>query len=323
MNHHPVHSQIIDSLKKTPDYISGEEISHVLKISRAAVWKYVEDLRQLGYDIVAVPHLGYRLMSCPDKLFPQEIQYHLGTNLLGKKIVYHETIDSTMDAAFDLARGGAPEGTVVCAETQTQGRGRLGRLWVSPKGKGIYTSLILRPKISPLEVARLIFLSAVAVSWAIKTVTGLTSLIKWPNDLMVKNKKLAGILTELSTDIDQVKFVVIGIGVNVNTSVSSLPAHTTSLKQETKHEQPRVALFQEMLRELEKRYLGLIREGFDPLLKEWKQLSTTLNRRVRVVDSSGFVDGQAVDIDRDGGLLIRQDSGIVVKKLAGDVVEVR
>ena len=127
MSHDPMHTQIIDSLKGAKSYISGEDISHFLKISRAAVWKYIEELRHLGYDIAAVPHLGYRLVTCPDKLFPREIQYHLGTTLFGKKIVYKESLGSTMDEAFGLAMQGTPEGTVVCAETQSKGRGRLGR----------------------------------------------------------------------------------------------------------------------------------------------------------------------------------------------------
>ena len=313
--------EIIHFLKKAKQYVSGEEISQSLKISRSAVWKYVEELRRRGYDIVAVPHLGYRLVGSADKLFPHEIQYELKTALFGKRIVYHETIGSTMDEAFRLALEGASEGTVVCCETQTKGRGRLGRLWDSPKEKGIYISVILRPKLSPLQVTRLTLLSAVATSQAIKTVSGLSPLIKWPNDLIYKNRKLAGILTELSTDTDQVKFVILGIGINVNSPLHALPAGATSLKHETRSHQSRVHLLQEVLRELEKCYLCLIREGFGLLAQRWKELSMTLNRRVRVVDSSGFIEGEAVDIDQDGGLLIRQDSGIITKKMAGDVVQ--
>ncbi len=318
--------EIVYFLKKAKQYVSGEEISQSLKISRSAVWKYVEELRRRGYDIVAVPHLGYRLAGSADKLFPHEIQYELKTALFGKRIVYHETIASTMDEAFQLALEGASEGTVVCAEAQTKGRGRLGRLWDSPKGKGIYISVILRPKLSLLQVTRLTLLSAVAAAEAIKTVSGLSPLIKWPNDLIYKNRKLAGILTELSADTDRVKFVILGLGINVNSPLHALPAGATSLKHETQKQQSRIHLLQEILRELERWYLCLTQEGFDPLMRRWQELSLTMNQRVRVVDSSlagqaGLIEGEAVGIDQDGGLLIRQDSGVITKKMAGDVVQ--
>lgn len=313
-------TQIIEFLKKNETYISGEEISQSLKISRAAIWKYMQELRQLGYDIVAVPHLGYKLVSSPDKLFPHEIQYDLTTKSFGKKIIYEDTVSSTMDVAFQLALEKAPEGTVVCAESQTKGRGRLGRTWTSVKGKGIYMSIILRPKLSPLEVAKLTLLGAVVVSEALKKSTGLQPLIKWPNDLLVKGKKLAGILTELSAETDRVKFVVVGIGLNVNSSLSSLPPGATSLKEETKEEHSRIKIFQEIMKEMERWYFNIEHKGFSEVIQKWKELSITLNQRVRVSDAGGFVEGLAVDLDRDGGLLIRKDSGVVVKKMAGDVI---
>ena len=313
-------TQILEFLKKSETYLSGEEISQSLKMSRAAIWKYMQELRGLGYDIVAVPHLGYKLVSSPDKLFPHEIQHDLKTKILGKKIVYEETVSSTMDTAFQLALNKAPEGTVVCCESQTNGRGRLGRSWSSPKGKGIYLSLILRPKLSFLEVAQLTLLSAVAVSEAIRKVTALQPLIKWPNDLLIGDKKCAGILTELNAETDQVNFVIVGIGVNVNSLKNNLPPGATSLKQETQKEHSRIRIFQEILQELEKWYTRLGREGFIPVVQRWKELSVTLNQRVRVSDAGGFTEGLAVDLDKDGGLLIRKDSGVIVKKMAGDVV---
>ncbi len=314
-------TQIIEFLKKNEAYISGEEISQSLKISRAAIWKYMQELRQLGYDIVAVPHLGYKLISSPDKLFPHEIQHALGTKVFGKKIIYEDTVSSTMDVAFRLALEKAAEGTVVCAEGQTKGRGRLGRTWTSPKAKGICMSIVLRPKLSPLEVAKLTLLAAVAVSQALKKITGLQPLIKWPNDLLVKGKKIAGILTELSAETDRVKFVIVGIGLNVNSALNSLPPGATSLKEETQEEHSRIKIFQEILREMEQWYLHVAQEGFFSVVQRWKELSVTLNQRVRVSDANGFVEGLAVDLDNDGGLLIRKDSGLIVKKMAGDVMQ--
>jgi len=246
--------QIIHYLKNSQSYLSGEEISRHLKISRAGIWKYMQELRRDGYDIVAVPHLGYRLMTSPDKLYPREIKFKLGTKSLGTKVIHYDSVSSTMDIAFRLAMEGGDEGTVVCAETQTKGKGRLGRHWISPKGKGIYMSVILRPKLFPADVAQLTLLSAVALCEAIKNVSGVTSKIKWPNDLLVNNKKLAGILTELSAEIDCVRFVVIGIGVNVNTSINSLPSNATSLKNEIQQPVSRVELVQEILRSLENWY---------------------------------------------------------------------
>ncbi len=315
--------RILHYLKKSHGYISGEEISHHLNISRAGIWKNIQELRKHGYEIIAVPHLGYSLVASPDKLFPFEIKFDLGTKIFGQKIVYYETVHSTMDEAFELGVEGAPEGTVVCAEGQTKGRGRLGRSWASPKGKGIYMSIILRPQLSPSEVARLTLLCAVAVSEAIKKVTGLEPAIKWPNDLMVDNLKLAGILTELSAEVDQVKFVVVGIGLNVNSSTSQLPFGGTSIKTVLQKSFSRVEIIQEILRAFERWYERLKKEGFSPVVHQWKELSLTLGRRIRIVDPAGTTEGEAFDIDKDGGLLIRNDMGTIVKKMAGDVVVVR
>ncbi len=312
--------QILQFLKEHDGYLSGEEISHSLKMSRTAIWKYMQELRKVGYEIVAVPHLGYKIVSVPDKLFPWEIQFGLGTKVMGQKIVYEETLTSTMDTAFELAVAGSPEGTLVCSESQTHGRGRMGRTWISPKSKGIYLSLILRPKLPPMETAKLTLLTAVVVSEAIQKICGFEVQIKWPNDLLVGRKKLAGILTELHADPDRVKFVVVGIGLNVNTQSHQLPPGSTSLKLETGQTWSRVSLIQEMLKEWEQWYSQFTRRGFEPILKRWKELSVTLGRRVRVSDPSGVIEGEAKDIDTDGGLLIRLDSGLILKRMAGDVM---
>lgn len=315
--------KIIDILRKSDGYLSGEEISKNLHISRAGIWKYIQELRNDGYDIVAVPHLGYKLVSCPDKLFPGEIQFDLKTKTLGKRIAYFDTLVSTMDTAFELASQGSPEGTAVIAEGQTKGRGRLGRSWVSPKGKGIYLSVILRPKLAPNEVARLTLLCAVGICDAIKEITGLCPFIKWPNDVIVSYKKVGGILTELSAEADRVKFVVIGIGMNVNAVTGGLPEGATSLRAETKRMVSRVALTKEILWRIEKLYFQSQKGDFSAVIERWKDLSFTLNKYVRVVDAAGTTQGEAINIDEDGGLLIRKDSGVVVKKMAGDVVQVR
>lgn len=314
--------KILYLLKKNENYISGEEISRSLNITRAGIWKHMQELRALGYDIVAVPHLGYKLVSCPDKLLPAEIKFGLKSKILGKEVIYYDTVPSTMDIAFERGLKGAGEGFVVCAEAQSKGRGRLGRHWASPKGKGIYMSVLLRPQLAPSEVARLTLLCAVAVCEAVKQATGLQVSIKWPNDLQIKGKKLAGILTELSAEADRVRFIVVGIGMNVNTTVSSLPPGATSLRHELKRNVSRVELTKLILREIEQYYVLLQKKGFDPVAQKWRELSITLNKRIRVHEPRGFIEGEAVDIDTDGGLLVRSDTGVIIKKMAGDVVQI-
>ncbi len=314
--------KIIHFLKNTDGYISGEEISEALNISRAGIWKHMQELRSQGYDIVAVPHLGYKLESSPDKPFSHEIKHNLHTKILGKKIFYFDTVFSTMDEAFRLGMEGAEEGTVICAESQTKGRGRLGRSWSSPKGKGIYMSVILRPRLSPTEVSQLTLLAAVAAAEAIQKVSGLSAMIKWPNDLLIGGKKVVGILTELSAETDRVKFVAIGIGINVNTPVNQLPPHATSLKNEADKNFSRVELIREILRSLEEWYLRFQEEGPAVVMMRWKELSSTLGKHIKISDPNQTIEGKAIDIDDDGGLLIRSDSGIVVKKMSGDVVQI-
>jgi len=315
--------KIIQFLKEAESYISGEEMSDQLRISRAAVWKYIDQLRHDGYEIAAVPHLGYKLESAPDKLLPYEISFGLGTKTIGRNIVSLDTVGSTMDEAFALGMKAAPEGTVVCAESQSKGRGRLGRGWVSPKGKGLYFSLILRPKFAPSQMAQLTLMTAVVLSEALENSAGVKTAIKWPNDLLSGGRKLAGVLTELRAEMDQVKFVVIGIGVNINASAGQLVPEATSLKIETGRSFNRVALLQEILRGMESWYEILNRGGFAPVLEEWKKRCGTLKKRVRVADAAGTVEGVAFDLDSDGGLLIRQDSGVVIKKMAGDILQLR
>ncbi len=316
-------SQILNFLKKSLGYLSGEEISQHLKISRTAVWKHIQELREEGYDIAAVPHLGYHLISSPDKLTSGEIQFGLNTKIFGKKIYAFDSLDSTMDVAFRLGLEGVPEGTVVCAEGQAKGRGRLGRSWSSPKAKGIYASIILRPSFPPNKASQLTLLSAVALCEAVKKTCGLKTSIKWPNDILVGDKKLAGILTELNAEMDRVRFVVIGFGINVNSSASMLPLSATSLKNEIHSSVSRVELLREILRHLEKWYCILKEEGFSKIVERWKELSNTLGRRVRVEGIGEYLEGQAMDIDENGSLIIRNDAGIKFKRTAGDVVFVR
>jgi len=318
-----IEEKIIDFLKKKSGYVSGEDLSSYLKISRQALWKHIQNLRELDYDIVAVPHLGYRLLALPDRLLPFEVSDGLHTRFIGRKIYYFETIPSTMDIAIKLGLDNALQGSLVLAEAQTKGRGRMSRQWYSPKYKGIYLSLLLRPKFMLSETPLLTLLSAVSICEAVEEKTGLECRIKWPNDILLGNKKVGGILTELNAETDEMRFVVIGIGLNVNNTKDNLAAQATSLKEHLKQDINRLALLQEILRRLENNYLLLEAKGGAPIIAKWRTFNFTLGKRVKVTSHHRHLEGQAVDIDQDGSLLVRKDSGTVEKITAGDVTHCR
>ena len=315
--------KILEYLNKEHEYISGDQISKHLGISRQGLWKHIQELKDSGYDIVAVPHLGYRLESSPDRLFPFEISRQLNTKFIAEKIHYFEYLDSTMNLAMQLGMKLAPNGTLVLAESQTKGRGRLGRSWFSPKYKGIYLSLILRPQIGPAVSPVLTLLAAVSICEAVKKVLDLDVQIKWPNDVFINNKKFTGILTEMNAEVDKINFVVIGIGLNVNNEKKSLISQATSLKEQYGQIVNRVALLQELLRRIENNYFILEDKGAEVIIGKWRSYSLTLGRRVKVYCQSKYIEGCAVDIDNDGRLLIRKDSGLIQKVSSGDVMHCR
>jgi len=308
--------------KNTEQYLSGEEISNELDVTRAAIWKHIEKLRDMGYDIEAMPHLGYRLKGIPDKMLPSEIKHELGTKILGKNIYAYAKTDSTNTLAYNLAKEGALEGTVVVAEQQQKGKGRLGRKWVSPTG-GIYMSCIIKPDIGPNEVQEFTLVAALSVVDAIKEVTGVESRIKWPNDIIINKKKVCGILTELKAETDRIDFVILGIGINANVSDKALPETATSIRKELSRRISRIDIIKSLLRNLEKEYFIFKDKGFASLLERIKSLSETIGKHVRVSSHDSVYEGEAVDIDEEGALVIRLDSGIMQRILSGDVSLVR
>jgi len=316
--------KIIDLLKRKHGYISGDQISQRLGISRQALWKHIQQLKDTGYDIIAVPHLGYKLISSPDRLFSFEVSHGLNTKFIARKIYYFEDLSSTMDNALQLGLSNAPEGTLVLAEGQAKGRGRLGRNWFSPRYKGIYLSLILRPKIPPELNPLITLMAAVSICEAIREFLGLSVQIKWPNDIFIQNKKLGGILTELNAEMDITRFVVIGIGLNVNNEKKALPALATSLKEQYAHQEvDRIGLLKEILRQIESNYLLLQHQGSGPIIEKWRQHNITLGRRVKIEFQDKHLEGEAVDIDTDGGLLVRTDSGLTQKITGGNLIHCR
>lgn len=314
--------KILDLLrKKNNGYVSGEEISVKLNVSRMAVSKTVKKLKEEGYDISAVTHKGYRLVSRPDKPFGHEIKIGLGTRSLGRKdIFYYESVGSTNDEAYSVAEKGAPEGTVVISESQTRGKGRMGRKWESPTGGGVYMSVVLRPDVPIDQVPTITLVAALSVVNAIKKVSGITAGIKWPNDIMYNDKKLCGILTEIKAQPDKVDFLIVGIGINVNSKIKDLPDVATSIKEGTGKAVDRVLLVKSILSELENDYEIFQKKGFGALRDECKKFSLVLNKSVKITVHHKVTTGTAVDIDEKGALIVEDDRGKAQRVFSGDVV---
>ena len=315
---------ILNALRsRQQEFVSGEELSRMAGVSRAAIWKEIEKLRTEGYKILAQPHSGYRLVGIPDRLTAQELSWNLSTRRVGRRIHCYDTTDSTMDVAHRLAAAGEPEGSVVVAEAQGRGRGRMGRTWISPKGKGIYLSVILRPDLHLAEISKITPVAAVAAARAVESGTGLKPEIKWPNDLLIGGKKIAGILTELNAELNRVNYVVIGLGLNVNTPADRLPAQGTSLAHELGERVDRLQLARGLLAHLHTTYAQFLESGMEPILESWRGFAGFLGRRIRVALDGRMLDGQAIDVDPSGALLVRTDTGLVESVSAGEVLLLR
>jgi len=301
--------QILKTLRQRCDYVSGETLSKQLGISRVSIWKHIRSLKQDGYVIEASPR-GYKLVSSPDLLLPCEFPD------LEQRIYYFPQIGSTMDAARELAKKGAGEGIIVIAEVQTRGRGRLSREWLSPEG-GIYFTIILRPKISPAYAPRVNLMAATAVAATIKKLFGLRAELKWPNDVLIAGKKVCGILAEMDAEMDVVNCVNVGIGINANTSIPQFERTVTSLRDVLGRVISRKELLTALLVEIERRLPSLMKAD---LLEEWKKLSATLNRDVRISSLGEEVIGQAIDIDATGALILKSKDGSLRTVLVGDCI---
>ncbi len=254
-------------------FISGEELSRTLDVSRSAVWKQIKALRALGFEISAEPSRGYRLISSPDRLHAASVAHLLESERIGKKIISLQDTVSTNAVAFRMAEDGAEEGGVIIAERQTGGKGRLGRNWASPAGVNLYCSVILRPPIQPVAAPQLTFLSVIAVARAIEQLTPLKARIKWPNDILINGKKVAGLLNEMSAETDKVNFVILGIGVNLNMTQEQFPGDlrhpATSLFIENGVKADRTGFTRVMLHELDSLYSAFLAEGYAPARREW------------------------------------------------------
>jgi len=308
------------------EYVSGEVLAQKLGISRVAVWKQIQRLKDMGYKITSDQNLGYCLVSRPDLLLPQEIQRGLSTKYIGKEIFYFSELKSTNIIAKEKALHRTEvidEGTIIIAEKQSAGKGRLGRKWFSPVG-GIWLSVILYPQLPPSYIPRITLMTAVAVVKAVKMCTQIEPQIKWPNDILISEKKVCGILTEMSAELDIINWVVVGIGINVNIDHQDFPEdiqeNTISLKEVSEKEVLRVKLAQTFLQEFEKYYDKLKRKEFPSILEEWKLYSHTLGRKIRVDIGERIVTGKAVDINEEGALILKKEDGELIKIISGTIV---
>src|SRR4051812_2523141 len=283
-----VDSQILTALRSAGQgSVSGADLSSRLGVTRAAIWARIEELRSLGYLIEASPHNGYRLREVPDVLHADDLLSLVGPNrVIGRDIRVFEQTTSTNDVAERLARDGVREGVVVFAETQTRGRGRLGRQWISPSRKGLWLSVLLRPALSPQAATQLTVAAATALVRAIGAVASLKVHIKWPNDIVIRGRKVAGVLTELSAELDRINHVVLGIGIDVNLTEKDFPAElrsiATSLKIESGTDVRRADLAAALLQELDKDYGLICRGKFPTVCDEWQEQCVTIGKRVKI-----------------------------------------
>lgn len=304
-----IRGEILQALRTSGDYVSGEVLSNELGISRVSIWKHIRNLMQRGYVIESSPK-GYCLISPPDLLLPYELP---GWE---QKIHHFREVGSTMDVAKELAKKGAKEGTIIVAESQAYGRGRLSREWLSPEG-GIYFTIILRPKISPVYAPRINLMASVAVAKTIRRLLGLRAELKWPNDVLIEGRKVCGILAEMEAEVDAINFVNLGIGINANFPISQCEKGMTSLKEELGKEIGRKELLSSVLRETAKQQTLLAKAD---LLEEWKNLSATLNKDVKIVAPGEEITGQAIDINNNGALIIKGEDGSLRSAVAGDCI---
>ncbi|OYD09969.1 biotin--[acetyl-CoA-carboxylase] ligase [Paludifilum halophilum] len=300
-------------LEREDAFLSGEEISRRLNCSRTAIWKHIKELRKEGYQIEARPKSGYRLVYRPDRVAPEELKPHLRTRSFGRRMQYQECVPSTQLLAHEWAKEGAEEGSLVITEEQTDGKGRMNRIWHSPPHSGIWMSLVLRPPIPVTEAPQLTLMASVAVTRTLRRETGLDVTIKWPNDLLVGGKKICGILTELRGEQDRVQYVVLGIGINVNVTPDFLPKElesiATSLAIEGGRTFQRPLLIAAILKELEEVYEGYLDHGFEPIRILWEEAAGMLGRIITAQTPEGPRRGEAVGLASSGALLLKTEEG--------------
>ena len=315
-------AEVLRLLRESTEYISGQELCEKFSVSRTAVWKIMKQLKEEGYEIEAVQNRGYRLLTVPDILSKSEIESRLDGGWIGKQVYFAEEVDSTNTWGKRLAEEGAPHGTLVVADEQTQGRGRRGRSWQSPKGTNISMTLILRPDLEPARASMLTIVMGLSVAQGLKELLKLPVQIKWPNDAVLNGHKLCGILTEMSAQIDYINYVVVGTGINVNLPEvpEELKDIATSLLIETGHRVNRAEVIGAVLRAFARNYESFLAAGdLTGLWNAYNEIRANRDRQVRVLDPKEPYEGVALGINARGELLVKKADGSISEVYAGEV----
>lgn len=315
-------AQILKMLREGDGFVSGQQLCEVLGVSRTAVWKAVNQLKAEGYQVEAVRNRGYHIIDSPDILTREELGSMMDTEWAGRKIYYFDEIDSTNTRAKQLGEKGAPHGTLVIAEGQSAGRGRRGRAWESPGGSSIYMSMLLRPEIPPAKAPMLTLVMGVSTAEGLGEYTGLDMQIKWPNDIILKGKKLAGTLTEMSTEIDCVNYVVMGTGINVNMAQmpKELAEKATSLRAETGQIMRRSQIIASVMKRFEENYRLFVENGdLRQLQEKYNSLLITRNKEVRIINGKEEYHAYALGINENGELMVRESDGTIKEISSGEV----
>lgn len=319
-----IRKRLIEAFTNTGDeYLSGQFLAEIAGCSRTAIWKHIEELRKEGFVFEAVKKKGYKIVQAPENVTADEISFGLKTDFIGRVIHSEEEVDSTQKIAHRLATEGAAEGTVIVAEEQLLGRGRLDRKWHSPKYTGIWMSIILRPNLPMQKAPQLTLVTAVAVVQAIEEVTGLLPQIKWPNDILISGKKVTGILTEMQADADRINAIIVGIGINVNQKRDDFPEEiqqiATSLAAESGQNISRARLMQEVFARLENLYQTYLKDGFFPIKLLWESYALSIGKEIIARTVTGDIYGKALGITEDGVLNIQQADGEIRQVYSADI----
>lgn len=315
-------AEILKKLRESKEYISGQQLCEEFGVSRTAVWKIVNQLKEEGYQVEAVRNKGYRIAACPDVMTKDAVGSMLNTCWAGKPIVYFEETDSTNNQAKKLGEQGREHGTLVIAETQTSGKGRRGRSWVSPAQGNIYMTILLKPDIEPAQAPMMTLVMAHSAALAIRETTGLEAQIKWPNDVVVERKKVCGILTEMSAEIDYVNHVVIGIGINTNMPEipKELQAKATTLAKEKGRPVERARLAAAVINRFEKDYdIYMESKDLSNFKDSYNQMLVNAGREVSIQEAGREYCGQALGINDSGELLVKKEDGSIRQIFAGEV----
>lgn len=319
-----VKEDVISILKENSgSYVSGQYLSIRLNVSRTAIWKYIKSLKESGYIIESSSKKGYRIISSPDLLTSDEIKPYLYTKYLGHEIIHFDTLDSTNNKAKEIASKVGSNGTVITSEEQVAGKGRLGRQWVSPKYKGIWMSFILKPDMEPIQVPKITHIAAAAVVTALNKFN-INAFIKWPNDIIVKGKKICGILTEMSGEINCTDYVIIGIGINANLETLDIPMDiihkASSLLIESGRFIERKILAAEVINSFEQLYEKFLNSGsIEDSIEICRKSSILLGKEIRIINRQLEETAKAIDISNDGELIAEFADGTKRTIISGEV----